>query len=656
MASYFYPGQKLTAQSLNDAIAGAKGPANPTKDFKWRSVGIGDLYMAWSEFSNRQDFNIQPLQVGICIDPLQQPLTWNSYPVNALRRIFINLGPTAQQINKVEQHKGPFTWFDLSPIGSFNAVPWLGIVGWQHHYPTSIYQPNTTNFSMWMNTGSLQPSNDTPAEWTRVQKLYENDVARNCNNDGWWWTGMTVEACAFDWIRLTWPINLVVYPLMVDVVYNSASETKHETTLPFLCVSTEMDYQMKSILLASKSDEIMRLVSSHYSAIFNVEAKNIWFIDDPNLVQPLANNNSNSQTTNTQYLQLTHKVDMAKEWGGSKPVDWLNSLSLRMGVVQWIGKDGKHHSMQPDVKDLYEDGGETQKEPGNRVLDCTCVSMAALKSTGEVATRWSIVDWPKIVDEEDDPVHAALSASWPDLMGNASISANYDYRLLAVNQPGAQGWQWYDLCPDFSTGETPDSGISASCLSSIQEKDIELVSEEGQETQSQKLWSLWEFDNFENSKTYTEIQDNLSSYDLVVRHIDKRGEDTVGIVEYVHLSSLELSGGNLPDADVPAAGLSSIQTRTLDGGSKVLELYNFHDPAVETVYLSAQSRYDFIVRDNQDHCVKYADLSGIGGEVTLSGTDGSSSTGSKWKFEAFSNSNISVHISPQTIQMGVYYI
>lgn len=59
--------------------------------------------------------------------------------------------------------------------------------------------------------------------------------------------------------------------------------------------------------------------------------------------------------------------------------------------------------------------------------------MAALKSTGEIATRWSIVDWPKIVDEEDDPVHAALSASWPDLMGDATISADYDYRLLAVN-------------------------------------------------------------------------------------------------------------------------------------------------------------------------------------------------------------------------------
>lgn len=59
--------------------------------------------------------------------------------------------------------------------------------------------------------------------------------------------------------------------------------------------------------------------------------------------------------------------------------------------------------------------------------------MAASKSTGEVATRWSIVDWPKIVKEEDDPVHAALSASWPDLIGDATISADYDYRLIAVN-------------------------------------------------------------------------------------------------------------------------------------------------------------------------------------------------------------------------------
>lgn len=42
---------------------------------------------------------------------------------------------------------------------------------------------------------------------------------------------------------------------------------------------------MKAVLEASKKDEIMRLVSAHYSALgFTVEAKKIWFIDDPVLV------------------------------------------------------------------------------------------------------------------------------------------------------------------------------------------------------------------------------------------------------------------------------------------------------------------------------------------------------------------------------------
>lgn len=42
---------------------------------------------------------------------------------------------------------------------------------------------------------------------------------------------------------------------------------------------------MKAMLEASKKDEIMRLVSAHYSEFgFNVEAKKMWFIDDPTLV------------------------------------------------------------------------------------------------------------------------------------------------------------------------------------------------------------------------------------------------------------------------------------------------------------------------------------------------------------------------------------
>ncbi len=163
-------------------------------------------------------------------------------------------------------------------------------------------------------------------------------------------------------------------------------------------------------------------------------------------------------------------------------------------------------------------------------------------------------------------------------------------------------------------------------------------------------WSLFEFENLSNQIEMPSLTSQVLKDEFVIREWYD-GDVKPAVVRYMPVSSMvsavsSMILANVPDAGFPAAGLSSIQTRTLDGGSKVLELYNFHNPAVDTVYLSAQNRYEFIMRDNADHCVKYANLSGIGGEVTLSGTDGSSGTGSKWKFEAFANSNISVHISP----------
>ena len=298
--------------------------------------------------------------------------------------------------------------------------------------------------------------------------------------------------------------------------------------------------------------------------------------------------------------------------------------------LQWIDDKGKHMSKSSTspTQVVHMDG--TPLNPGDTVRHEALACGFNPKTMSQPILSCVAYDNAEVFSTGNQ-TQAILSGLFNEQ--DYGLSADMQKRLIWMHTLNSRGVEYYETCPDFRTGETPDSGISASCLSSIQEKDIELVSEEGQETQSQKLWSLWEFDNFENSKTYPEIQDNLSAYDLVVRHIDKRGEDTVGIVEYVHLSSLELSGcGNPPDTDVPASGTKSIETRTLTGGEKVIQLYDFDDGQAENVYLSAQGHYDFIVRDNDNHCVKYANLSGIGGEVTLSGTDGSSSTGSKWKF------------------------
>ena len=48
------------------------------------------------------------------------------------------------------------------------------------------------------------------------------------------------------------------------------------------------------------------------------------------------------------------------------------------------------------------------------------------------------------------------------------------------------------------------------------------------------------------------------------------------------------------------------------------------------------------------------------GTVTLTGTDGSSATSSEFQFQSAPNSNVVVHInpntSPPTVEIGVYYV
>lgn len=149
------------------------------------------------------------------------------------------------------------------------------------------------------------------------------------------------------------------------------------------------------------------------------------------------------------------------------------------------------------------------------------------------------------------------------------------------------------------------------------------------------MWNLWDFENLSSRYNAPALtSDEMDDWDVVMRYTYGNDHTRPAEVRYMALSSIMLSASAAisGDGDTTAAGLSSIQTRELGNGDNVLELYKFHDPAVETVYLSAQNRYDFVMRDNVDHCIKYADLSGIGGEVTLSGTDGSSHTGSAFKF------------------------
>ena len=89
--------------------------------------------------------------------------------------------------------------------------------------------------------------------------------------------------------------------------------------------------------------------------------------------------------------------------------------------------------------------------------------------------------------------------------------------------------------------------------------------------------------------------DPISTDHLVIRRVD---ENNGAELKYISLSALEISGMYIPpDADVLESQTSSLQTRVLDNGSKVEELFNFHVPDTTEVQLSDLANVDVVLRN-----------------------------------------------------------
>ena len=363
--------------------------------------------------------------------------------------------------------------------------------------------------------------------------------------------------------------------------------------------------------------------------------------------------------TNLNYVHFDNDISPF-HFSGFEPVPAagyyapLNQVSFEL---QWIDENGKHQSTA-GTKAL----GITDKE-GNPIQPGEGVEHYALACAYN--PTWQNKTEPVIsavtFDEAEvfltgNPAECILSGLFNE-DDYGGISSQTQKRLIYLNQLNARGVEYYDTCPDFRTNEIPDSDISSSCLSSIQEKNIELEVDEGQEAQSMKLWSLWGFDDFENAKDWP-AQSEISGWDVVARHIHEVDGKNVGEIQYISLSAISGGDGAPGDADTPPAGLSSIQTRTLTGGEKVLQLYKFDDEEyVEDDIGDNLSGYDMVLRNREDNCVAYGSLSAIGGEVDLSGTDGSHKKGSAFKFKSADDSNIIVNIDNNgVITVGCYYL
>ena len=354
----------------------------------------------------------------------------------------------------------------------------------------------------------------------------------------------------------------------------------------------------------------------------------------------------------------------------------LYNFDLSDAISVNLNDQSNPHS--PEGEEILSSGYEFIIRKDNKVKYAK-LSVDTIKVDTEVLSAQKSLEW-KTTDDEDNP-QTYMQLYGMDLSGiehtadlgiSGTTSLLCDDYQFVIRRNGAGGEIDYltlsvclsSLSNSVSTivsstisselsdlsSIPPDASVQAAGLSSIQINELD---------NNDKVLELYNFHALQHV-------DPLSTDDIVIRRTDH--------IDYVPATSLsstlstsivqivekELSGkgGIPPDADVPAAELSSIQTYEIDGGSKVLELFQFHDPNnVQTVYLSAQNRYDFLMRDQQTHQLTYANLSGVGGEVTLSGTDNSSHKGSEFKFQSADDSNIIVNVDANgVITIGAYYL
>lgn len=151
-----------------------------------------------------------------------------------------------------------------------------------------------------------------------------------------------------------------------------------------------------------------------------------------------------------------------------------------------------------------------------------------------------------------------------------------------------------------------DSQVSALELSSLAEKTYTDATLSMDFTYRQLY-------NFDLAGTLSPSDLSNGGIEVVVRDSHTTGGDGARI-NYVDLSTIteSLSGKYIPpDADVQEAQTSSLQTRELDNGTKVEEMFNFHVSDTIDIDLDNLSSYDIVVRNpnNGSPYVQYGKLS-----------------------------------------------
>lgn len=192
------------------------------------------------------------MDLAVAVDPVDQPGGALSDKFWGRRRVFVNTSlPADDSLTTI-------AWAGQQlRVGDMNGMPFIGMLGWQIHDKDAL-EPGDGDpyFSIWAPSANKPGGTRGPQEWIDAQKLWEDDVTRNTSMDNWWWTGITLEHTSKAWTsnlaQGSSPLDIVAYPLMVEVKFKKQDAGREKAVFPVLTVSTRRDAHVRTALFKKR--------------------------------------------------------------------------------------------------------------------------------------------------------------------------------------------------------------------------------------------------------------------------------------------------------------------------------------------------------------------------------------------------------------------
>ena len=442
----FQPGQKLTASELNNVLAYASGPANPTSSWKWMQTSNGKLETSWSNFTNSewQDSDMFTIRVSPSTDAPDN-FTINGQKAYALRRVFMYVGSASL---------GRLTYADVANTtmnSLFNGTAYITVLGWQYlDQQSPLHGDNSIRWSLF--NATKRPEGDDakdPTKWITAQNLFAKDASRSDSMTGWWWTGVTLEDVGAPEIDIG--CNIVAYPVFVYGRSTEQGAMGFTQKFPILVVCTYDDYmshredlQEEVLDNAAFKQELASMLNTMYK--FSLDRVEHEF--NQNFAKLLATYEYKTDSLDAHYRQCTNDVTFDNLYGGCIPIGTSYSAAnaaYDVGTLQYV-IDNEHHTWTPSasipVCDAYT-GEPLYSTEGSYSSPCP---VALVLATNGINVTPALLCCN--IEVSADVYESFLSSC---LSADEQLSS-WDKRLVWIDRCDSRGIEWYDRCPRFGGG------------------------------------------------------------------------------------------------------------------------------------------------------------------------------------------------------------